>query len=338
MTEALGPLVFAVSQPGHALAARIASALGAEIAMREALGAAFADGRPIVAVGALGLWTRLIAPLLVDKFTEPPVIVVDDAGRFAIAVVGGHHGGNALSERVASLIGATAVVTTATDVLRLPSVEALAERYGWALEGSRAARLHVSAALVNGQRVVVYQDCGERSWLGRLPGHVHLASMPPLPDEGQVAAIFVTDRVLSEAAAWGEAAVVLRPRTLVAGVGASRGVLQEEIVALLRTALDEAGLAILSVGLIATAEIKRDEAGICSTAASLDVPVRYFVTTELAGVEVPTPSAEVARHVQTPSVCEAAALLASGARGLLVEKQKSVHATVAIARMTELAS
>ncbi|GMU39325.1 MAG: hypothetical protein AMXMBFR23_01910 [Chloroflexota bacterium] len=338
MTEALSPLVFAVSQPGHTLAARIASALGAEVATREALAAAFADGRPIIAVGALGIWTRLIAPSLVDKLTEPPVVVVDDAGRFAVAVVGGHHGGNALAERVAMLLGAIPVITTATDVLGLPSIEALTERYGWMLEGSRAARLHVSAALVNGQRVVVYQDCGERSWLGRLPGHVRLASVPPLPDEGEAAAIFVTDRVLAEAAAWGEAAVALRPQTLVAGIGASRGASHEEIAALLRTVLDEAGLALMSVGMIATAEIKRDETGICSTAASLDVPVRYFVATELAAVEVPTPSAEVARHVQTPSVCEAAALLASGARDLIVEKRKSAHATVAIARMTEPAS
>lgn len=338
MTEALRPAVFAVSQPGHTLAARIASALGTEVATREVLPAAFVEGRPIVAVGALGIWTRLIAPLLVDKLREPPVIVVDDAGRFAIALVGGHHGGNALAERVALLLGATAVITTATDVLGLPSVEALAERYGWALEGSRAARLHVSAALVNGQRVAVYQDCGERSWLGRLPAHVRLAALPPLPDEGEVAAIFVTDRVLAAAGQWGEAAVALRPRTLVAGVGASRGVLQEEVVALLQTTLDEAGLALKSVGMIATAEIKRDEAGICAAAASLDVPVRYFVAAELAAVCVPTPSAAVARHVQTPSVCEAAALLASGTRELIVAKRKSAHATVAIARVTESAS
>ncbi len=338
MTEALRPAILAVSQPGRALAARIASALGTEVAMRDVLPAAFMAGRPIIAVGALGIWTRLIAPFLADKMAEPPVVVVDDAGRFSIVLVGGHHGGNVLAERVASLIGATAVITTATDALGLPSAEVLAEHYGWALEGSRAARLHVSVALVNGQQVAVYQDGGERSWLGRLPAHMRLASVPPLPDEGEAAAIFVTDRVLPAAAAWGEAAVTLRPRTLVAGVGASRGVLQEEVVGLLQTTLDEAGFALKSVGMIATAEIKRDEAGICAAAASLDVPVRYFATAELAAVEVLTPSAEVARHVRTQSVCEAAALLASGTRHLIVAKRKSAHATVAIARVTESAS
>lgn len=338
MTDAPTPIVCAVSQPGYALAARIASGIDAEVAPREALTAAFGDRRPIIAVGALGMWTRLIAPYLADKLAEPPLVVVDDAGRFAIAVVGGHRGGNALAERVATLLGAMPVITTATDVLGLPSVEALAERYGWMLEGSRDARLHVAAALVDGKRVVVYQDCGQRSWLDRLPRHVRLAPAPPLPGEGEAAAIFVTDRVLSELAAWGEHAVVLRPRTLVAGLGASRGVPHEELMALLELALDEAGLAVMSVGMIATAEIKRDEAGIRAAAASLAVPVRYFEVAELAAVEAPTPSAVVALHVQTPSVCEAAALLASGARALIVEKRKSAHATVAIARMAESAS
>lgn len=328
-------LVLAISQPGRELAARLADALGGDLADREALGPAFVVGRPVIAVGALGIWTRLIAPHLGNKLVDPPLVVVDDAARFAIALVGGHHGGNALAERVAALLGATAVVTTATDVLGLPSVEVLAEQYGWRLEGSRDARLHVAAALVDGQPVAVYQDCGARTWLDRLPGHVRLASMPPRYEEGDTAAIFVTDRLLPELPGWGEHAVVLRPRTLVAGIGASRGVPCDEVMALLHAALDEAGLAVASVAAIATADIKRDETGIGLAATSLDAPIRYFSAAELAAVEAPTPSAVVARHVQTPSVCEAAALLAAGAHTLIVEKQKSAHATVAIARMTE---
>lgn len=329
------PLVLAISRPGRALAARIAEACAGELGARDALAAAFRGGRPIIAVGALGIWTRLLAPHLGDKLLDPPVVVVDDAGRFAIALTGGHHGGNALATRVAALIGAMPVITTATDALGLPSIETLAERHGWHLDATRTARLHVAAALVNGEAVAIFQDQGDRGWLDAIPAHVHRDATPPIGTDAS-AAIFVTDRVLPEIEAWAERAVVLRPPTLVAGIGASRGAPCDEVLALLHSALDEAGLAIGSVAVIATADLKHDEPGIIEAATTLGVPLRCFPTELLATVHVPTPSAVVASHVQTASVCEAAALLASGARALLVEKRKSAHATVAIARIAEV--
>ncbi|MSQ29006.1 MAG: cobalamin biosynthesis protein CbiG [Dehalococcoidia bacterium] len=329
------PLVLAISRPGGELAARIAEMFAGEFGARDSLTAAFREGRPIIAVGALGIWTRLLAPHLGDKLLDPPVVVVDDAGRFAIALTGGHHGGNALAARVAAMLGATPVLTTATDTLGLPSIEAIAAQYGWRLDASRAARLHVSAALVNGEPVVVFQDRSDRGWLSTLPAHARLLDTPPRPDEA-TAAIFVTDRTLPEISAWAECVVVLRPPTLVAGIGASQGVTAEEVLTLLRSVLDDNGFALASVATIATADLKRDEPGIVEAAALLGIPLRCFPTEALAAVSVPTPSAVVAQHVQTSSVCEAAALLASGARALLVEKRKSAHATVAIARISEV--
>lgn len=341
----LPPLVLAVSRPGRALAVRIADGLGAELSSAQGSDsdggdtrAAFAEAlrakRPVIAVGALGIWVRRLAPHLGDKLEDPPLVVVDDAGQFAIVVVGGHRGGNALAEDVTRLLDGTAVITTASEVLGLPSVEVLAARYGWRLEASREARLHVSAALVDGEPVAVYQDQGERDWLADLPAHAHRHITPPTYTSDQ-AALFVTDRALPEIAGWGEHAAVLRPHTLVAGIGASRGVTSDEVLTLLRAAFAEAGLATGSVAMMASATLKSDEAGILEAAAVLEVPLRCFPTEDLAAVEVPTPSAVVAMHVQTASVCEAAALLASGASTLLLAKRKSAHATVAIARIAE---
>ena len=332
LDDASRPIVLGVSQPGLRLAARIAEAIGGELADRDALGAAFASGRPIVAVGAIGIWTRLLAPHLGDKLADPAVVVIDDAAHFAIPIVGGHRGGNAIAERLAAILGATAVITTATDVLGLPSVETLAERNGWRLDASRDARLHVAAALVNGAAVIVYQECGDRSWLDALPPHVTVVSSPPARGVA-TAAIFVTDRVLPVAEGWGEHAVTLRPSTLVVGIGASSGAPADQIATLLHAALADAGLAAASIARIATAEVKRDEPGILAVARTLNVPVICFAAEALAVVDVPNPSAVVARHVLTASVCEAAALLASGARQLLATKRKSAQATVAIARI-----
>ena len=102
---------------------------------------------------------------------------------------------------------------------------------------------------------------------------------------------------------------------------------------LLRGALANGELAEASIALIATAEVKGDEPGILVVADALNVPITCFAAESLAAVAVPNPSVVVARHVQTASVCEAAAMLAARAPRLLVTKRKSAQATVAIARI-----
>jgi cobalamin biosynthesis protein CbiG len=115
---------------------------------------------------------------------------------------------------------------------------------------------------------------------------------------------------------------------LVVGAGCSLGCPASEMRALVAAAL--VGVEGTPVA-IATVDRRAEEPCIDALAASLRVPVRTFSAEALAGVQVPTPSAVVARHVRTPSVAEAAALLASGGE-LVVHKRRSPHATCAIAQ------
>ena len=70
--------------------------------------------RAFVVVGSCGAITRLIAPLLSGKDTDPAVVVVDGQGRFAIPLLGGHGAGaEALAIAVAALLGGEAVLTGA---------------------------------------------------------------------------------------------------------------------------------------------------------------------------------------------------------------------------------
>ncbi len=70
-------------------------------------------------------------------------------------------------------------------------------------------------------------------------------------------------------------------------------------------------------------------------AASYGVPLRTFAAAELERVAVPTPSEIVARHVGTPSVAEAAALLAGERDAWSCPRRRSAHATCAIAEEAE---
>ncbi|MEY2246336.1 precorrin-3B C(17)-methyltransferase [Streptomyces sp. BF23-18] len=272
----------------------------------DAVRRAFAECDQVVCFLATGAVVRLVAPLLSDKGSDPGVVCVDEAGRFAVSLVGGHAGGaNELAREVGGLLGAEPVVTTATDAVGVPGLDTL----GLPVEGDLAG---VSRAMLDGEPVVLER---ESPWpLPALPPNVGSPAAPG------AAVVRVSDRVRETAA--GE--VVLRPPSLVVGVGASRGAPVEEVLALVEDTLREAGLSVRSVAGLATVDAKSEEPGIVGAAARLGVPVVTYTAEELAAVAVPNPSDAPLAAVGTPSVAEAAALLGGGE--LLVPKRKSVRA------------
>lgn len=267
-----------------------------------------ADG--FVLICATGIAVRAVAPHLGDKRSDPAVVCVDDGGRWAIALAGGHQGGaNALAAEVGGLLGAQPVVTTATDGAGIPALDALR---GWVAAGDVAG---VTRAWLDGSAPRLVVDGDLAAW--------------PIPFTGGDGhrVVRVSDRTRAD----GD--VVLRPRSLVVGVGASSGADPAAMAQLVAGALAAAGLHDDAVAAVATVEAKRDEPAIVALARQLDVPLRVMSAAALASVEVPNPNAVVAAAVGTPSVAEAAALLAAGpGAALAVEKQRSADATVAVAR------
>ncbi|WP_031510542.1 precorrin-3B C(17)-methyltransferase [Streptomyces megasporus] len=297
--------------------------------VRSALTRAFAECDRIVCFLATGATVRLLAPLLGDKESDPGVVCVDEARRYAVALLGGHAGGaNELAHAVAEVLpGCRPVVTTATDAVDVPGLDTL----GPPVEGAVAA---VSRAVLDGEPV-------------RLVRHVPFP-LPALPenvtetDGGDGAGdgsggytVLVTDRAVEP----DDRTAVLRPATLSVGVGASRGAPADEIVELVERSLTDAGLSLRCVAELATVDAKADEPGIVEAARRLGVPVRTYPAEALAAVPVPHPSQAPLAAVGTPSVAEAAALLARGEGAeLVVPKRKSevqgraAMATCAVAR------
>ncbi|KIE24541.1 Precorrin methylase [Streptomyces sp. MUSC 125] len=277
----------------------------------EAVRTAFAQCEQLVCFLATGAVVRLLAPLLGDKAADPGVVCVDEGARFAVSLVGGHAGGaNALAGEVGALLGAEPVVTTATDSVGLPGLDTL----GLPCEGAVAT---VSRALLDGEPVALETEV---PW-----------PLPPLPVSPHGSyTVRITDRSVSP----GEREVLLRPPSLVVGVGASRGAPAGEVLGLIEETLREAGLCPASVAELATVDAKSEEPGILAAAERLKVPLVTYSAEELAAVDVPHPSAAPLVAVGTPSVAEAAALLRGGE--LLVPKRKSAAqpamATCAVVR------
>jgi cobalt-precorrin 5A hydrolase/precorrin-3B C17-methyltransferase len=264
----------------------------------DAVRTAFAQCEQLVCFLATGAVVRLVAPLLGDKASDPGVVCVDEAGRFAVSLVGGHGGGaNELAREVGELLGARPVVTTATDAVDVPGLDTL----GFPVEGDVAG---VSRAVLDGEPVALKADF---AW-----------PLPPLRVTSQGSyAIRLTDRLVEPA----EHEVVLRPPSLVVGVGASKGAPAEEVLGLVEAALRDAGLSARSVAELATVDAKAGEPGIVEAAERLGVPLVTYSAEELAEVDVPNPSDAPLAAVGTPSVAEAAALVRGGE--LLVPKRKS---------------
>ncbi len=282
-------------------------------AARDTLPQAWRECDAVVSFLATGATVRLLAPLLGDKRSDPGVVCVDEACRFVVSLLGGHSGGaNALAQRVAAVLEARPVVTTATDATGLPGIDDL----GWHVEGDVAA---VTRAMLDGDVVCLVTAA---TW--PLPALAVTGSAVAGPGARQ---LVVTDEVTDIP----PGTAVLRPPSLVLGVGASSGVSADEVLALVDGALHDAGLSPSSVREMATIDVKEFEPGIVEAAMRRGWPVVVHPAERLAAVDVPNPSEVVRAEVGTASVAEAAALMGGDAM-LVVQKRKSAMATVAVAR------
>ena len=167
VAEKFAPLMAGLSNPVRAYSG----------AFRDEIAALFADFDQVVFFVSLGAVVRLIAPHLKSKDEDPGVVVVDDAAQFVIPVLSGHVGGaNAMAEQVAALLGATPVLTTASDVGKTIAVDILGRELGWKVEAPKLNITRVSAAVVNEELVAVVQEAGSPNWWTRptpLPASIH---------------------------------------------------------------------------------------------------------------------------------------------------------------------
>jgi len=295
----------------------------------EVVAGACARGEPLVCVMAAGIVVRCLAPHLQGKAQDPPVVVVDEAGKFAVSLLSGHLGGaNDLARRVAAITGGVPVITSATDVAGLPALDVLAPRLGLALENLAAVR-QVHLALLEGRPVTLVDSDGLLT--AALAPHGDLFRETADLDAalaGDEPGVYVGCALR----AWPPGWLALRPRTLVAGLGCHAGTPAGEILALLEQVFLKEGLSLLCLQAIATIEARKDEAGLAEAARCLGVELLWFTQDELKGIAVPHPSPFAAAHLGVAGVCEAAALKAAGGP-LLVAKRKGKNATLAVARV-----
>lgn len=302
------------------------------------VGELFKTNEALVCIFSLGAVIRLIAPHMKDKKTDPAVVVIDDTGKFAISTLSGHLGGaNQLTEDIAKVLNASAVITTAADVNKTIAVDLVGKEFGWKIDDDSTVT-KVSAFMVNAEKIGVFQDAGEKDWWApkkELPKNVTTYnSFEEMKNSSCKGYLIISDRIIDDNQIL-KNAVVYRPKTLVVGVGLHWDTTSNTIREGLEHCAKNFKISLKSIARFVSIKKESQVEGLQDLAKEMNVPVDYYEKEELAQITIPNPSETVQAFEGTPSVSEAAALRSSGGK-LIVEKQKfPPNLTIAIARISE---
>ncbi|MDD2366587.1 MAG: cobalt-precorrin 5A hydrolase [Desulfuromonadaceae bacterium] len=285
---------------------------------------------------ATGIVVRMIAKLMESKSSDPAVVVMDEAGKFAISLLSGHLGGaNTLAQLCASATGGEAVITTATDVNNLPSFDLLAKEHGWLIDDISRIKI-LNSLLLDKKEIAVVDTSGQTSgWLNGRGDINFYDTFAEALRSGAAGFLFVTNRELLPEELR-DNLLILRPRNLVLGIGCNRGTTSHELEAFLLHHLGHLSLSAKSVACLATIAAKSDEVGLIELSERLAVPLHCFEADELNKINCPSPPSDHAfAAVGATGVAEPSAILASNGGKLLLKKVKNANVTLAVAEIEE---
>lgn len=278
----------------------------------------FESGAALVFIGAAGIAVRAIAPFVKSKVSDPAVIVIDEKGKNVIPILSGHLGrANELSRHIAALLGADAVITTATDVNGVFSPDAWAAENGLSIPFPDRIK-PVAKKLLAGETASI------KSIFPIEISEKYKSSLALCEDNADI------ELTVLEGGA--EDSLVIVPKAVVLGLGCRRGVSSSAIEMAVKSFCRENHIFSCAIAAVSSIEQKADEAGILEFCESHALPFETFCAGELEEVRGSFCSSKfVENTVGVDNVCERAAIALSGAKDLLVKKTVCKNITLAAA-------
>lgn len=280
-------------------------------------------------IGASGIAVRYIAPWVKDKFTDSPVVVMDEKGKFVIPLLSGHVGGAVeIAEKISGWTGAVPVITTATDVQKKFAVDVFAAKNGMQITDRKLAK-EISAEVLGNKKVGFYSEFPVK---GEMPAELQ-ACRTREELAGCHFGVAVTDE---EEEVMPHQAHVLSLRAkagIIAGIGCRRGTGRGQLERGLLSVLQKNRILPEQVEAFASIDLKRDEEGILELAETYGVPFRTYSAEALKVIEtVSSHSAFVEQTTGVDNVCERAAIMYCRDGELIQPKICSEGCTFALVR------
>lgn len=281
----------------------------------------FSQVEGIIFIGAMGIAVRYIANNIKSKDVDPAIIVIDELANYVIPILSGHIGGaNALAEQLANILGARAVITTATDINNVLAIDNYAMEKGYAIIDINKIK-HISSGLLNKKEVGFYSDLKRyqvpKGLIEKKTGDLGVC----LSYDDSVKPFEIT--------------LNLVPKTLILGLGCRKDTDYEKMKIWVLAKLKEFKISPKAIKSIASIDIKKSEACIIDLAKFLEIEFKTFTAEQLSTVETSKSSSDFVKSITgVDNVCERAALYESKGN-LIIEKIAENGMTLAIAESRE---
>ncbi len=325
--------VINISEESRPLAQTLEQDLQAQLIKRAEVGTRWQQFDAFIFIGAMGICVRTIAPYIKDKHEDPAVLCVDSLGVNVISVLSGHVGGaNELTRQVAAILGADPVITTLSDNAGLWALDTFEERFDWSIASEESMNACIFAFVNRKPTALLLEvrDKGTDYLEKTLPQHVTLIHDISQADPEKYRLLIMVTPFAREAP-FGMLNLHFVPMVGTIGFGLAHHPDDYEFI------YDQMDEALARWGILpcacryCTIDVKADEPFVHLLREQDHEEVDFFTAEQLAAVEVPNPSDTVKKHVGTPSVCEAAAILGSNHGKLIVPKIKGKNFTIALA-------
>ena len=326
--------IIQISEAGCQVANILRQELQADVISRSVVGSQWQHYDSFVFIGAMGVCVRTIAPFVQDKHEDPAVVCVDSLGLHVISVLSGHIGGaNDLTHSIAAILGANPVVTTQSDNADLWALDTFEKHFGWSVVSDVADMNNCIFAFVNREPAALLLEARDEGtdYLERtLPSHVTVVHDISEVSPAHFKLLIIVSPFIRHAPK-GVLELHFVPMVGTVGFGLAHHPTDCKCI------YDEIDKAFANRGLLpcahryCTIDVKADEEFVDLLKEDCNKEVVFFSAEQLSQVEVPNPSVTVAKHVGTPSVCEAAAILGSNHGKLVIPKIKGKDWTAALA-------